>query len=140
MSERTPHPERVVGIFVAVTWAAVVFAVFGLLAVLLNRDPVEQPVGPLYGVAAIVVALVVVYLGIVFTVPSRRPWLGAVATAAGVYLAILATAGIVDIALAAAQAVSPFVFVAAALAAVPPVACWAVFHPARRDGDARAPR
>ena len=32
--------DRVVALFVAVTWAAVVFAVDGLLAVLLDRDPI----------------------------------------------------------------------------------------------------
>ncbi|QEO09219.1 hypothetical protein [Protaetiibacter larvae] len=140
MSERTPHPERVVGVFVAVSWAAVVFAVFGVLAVLLDRDPVDHPVGPLYGVAAIGVSVVVVYLGIVLTVPARRPWLGAITTAAGVYLAIVGLAALVDLSLAVAQAGSPFAAVAAVLAAAPPIVCWAVLHPARRARPGRAPR
>lgn len=125
---RRPHPERIAGLFVAVVWAALAFAVFGVLAVLLDRDPVEQPVGPYFGLAAILLSLGVVYLGIVFTVPARRPWLGALATAAGVYLVILAAAAIVDTSLALAQAGSPFVLAAALLALAPPIGCWAYFR------------
>jgi hypothetical protein len=122
------HPERVAGLFVAVVWAALVFAVFGVLAVLLDRDPVEQPVSPYFGLAAIVLALGVVYLGIVFTVPRRSPWLGAVATAAGVYLVIVVAAFVVDTALTLEQVASPFVLAAVLLALVPPIACWAWFR------------
>ncbi|PZQ90459.1 MAG: hypothetical protein DI534_04430 [Leifsonia xyli] len=126
--ERFRHPERVAGLFVAVSWAALVFAVFGMLSVLLDRDPVEQPVGPYFGLVAILLAMGVVYLGIVLTVPARSPWLGALATAAGVYLVIVATAALVDLSLAFAQASSPFVLVAAFLALAPPIACWAYFR------------
>ena len=126
--ERPRHPERLAGLFVAVVWAALVFAVFGILAVLLDRDPVEQPVGPYFGLVAILLALGVVYLGIVLTAPARSPWLGAIATAAGVYLVILATAAAVDLSLALAQVGSPFVLAAAVLAAAPPIACWAYFR------------
>lgn len=126
--ERSPHPERVAGLFVAVVWAALAFAVFGVLAVLLDRDPIEQPVGPYFGIAAIVLSLGVVYLGIVLTVPARVPWLGALATAAGVYLVNVAAALLVDLDLALAQASSPFVIAAALLALAPPVGCWAWFR------------
>lgn len=136
-SERPRHPERVAGLFVAVGWAALVFAVFGVLAVVLDRDPVEQPVGPYFGLAAILLALGAVYLGIVFTVPARSPWLGAVATAAAVYLVILVAAFVVDTALTLEQAVSPFVLAAALLAAVPPIACWAWFRRTAAGGDRR---
>ena len=136
-SERPRHPERVAGLFVAVVWAALAFAIFGILAVLLDRDPVEQRVSPYFGLAAILLALVVVYLGIVFTVPARAPWLGAVATAAGVYLVVLAAAFVVDIALTLEQAVSPFVLAAALLALAPPIACWAWF---RRADAGHPPR
>ncbi|QNO37764.1 hypothetical protein H4J02_01595 [Protaetiibacter sp. SSC-01] len=125
------HPERVAGLFVAIVWAALVFAVFGVLAVLLDRDPVEQPVGPYFGLVAIVLALGVVYLGIVFTTPARAPGLGAVATAAGVYLVIVLSALVVDTALAFEQATSPFVVAAAILAFAPPIACWAYFRSRR---------
>ncbi len=125
--ERRAHPERVIGLFVAVAWAALVFAVFGVLSVVLDRDPVQQPVGPYFGIAVIALGVGVVYLGIVLTVPARRPWLGAVATAAGVYLVTLVASLAVDLSLAFEQAVSPFVLVAAVLAAAPPIACWAYF-------------
>ncbi len=134
MSAPTPpdgpprHPERVAGIFVAIVWAALVFAVFGVLAVLLDRDPVERPVGPYFGLVAMALALGVVYLGIVLTTPARSPWLGAVSTAAGVYLVILAAALVTDTSLALEQAVSPFVLAAALLAPLPPIACWAYFR------------
>lgn len=134
MSAPTPpdgpprHPERVAGLFVAVVWAALVFAVFGVLAVLLDRDPVEQPVGPYFGLVAIALSLGVVYLGIVLTTPARSPGLGALSTAAGVYLVILAAALVTDTSLALEQAVSPFVLAAALLALFPPIACWAYFR------------
>ena len=126
--DRPRHPERVAGLFVAVVWAALVFAVFGVLAVLLDRDPVEQPVGPYFGLVAILLSLGVVYLGIVLTTPARTPGLGAVSTAAGVYLAIVLTAFVVDTDLAFEQASSPFVLAAAVLALAPPIACWAYFR------------
>ena len=129
------HPERVAGLFVTVAWAAPVFAIHGVLAVVLDRDPIELPVGPFYGVVAVVLAMLAVYLGIVITVPARTPWLGAVATAAAVYLVVLGTGGVVDLALAFAQAASPFVLIAAGLAAAPPIACWAYFT--RRDVQGR---
>jgi len=125
------HPERIAGLFVAIVWAAITFAVFGVMAVLLDRDPVEQPVGPLYGVVAIVLALGVVYLGIVLTTPARTPGLGAVVTAAGVYLVIVLSAFVVDTALAFEQATSPFVLAAVILALAPPIACWAYFRSRR---------
>jgi hypothetical protein len=136
-SEHPRHPERVAGLFVAVGWAALVFAVFGVLAVVLDRDPVEQRVSPYFGLAAIVLSLAVVYLGILFTVPRRRPWLGALATAAGVYLVILVAAFVVDTALTLEQVASPFVLAAVLIALVPPIACWAWFRRAAVGGDER---
>jgi len=124
---RPARPERVVGIFVTVVWAALVFAVYGLLAVLLDRDPIELPVGPYYAVFALLLAALVVYLGIQLTTRSRSPWLGALGTGAAVYLVIVVAAGVVDFALAVAQALSPFVLVAALLAAATVVSVWAVY-------------
>lgn len=129
--ERPPRPERVAGIFIAVSWAAVVFALFGILSVLLDRDPIELPVGPYYGVISIFVSLGVVYLGVITTVPRPSPWAGAVGTAAGVYLAIVVTAAFVDLGLAFAQASSIFVLVATVTAAIPPIGAWAWLHPSR---------
>lgn len=133
---RTRRPERVAGLFIAVAWAALAFAVFGILAVLLDRDPVEQRVSPLFGPAAILLSLVVVYLGIVFTVPRRAPWLGALATAAGVFLVILTAALVVDTALVLEQATSPFVLTAVLLALAPPIGAWAWFRRAAIDDEA----
>ena len=125
--EGRARPERVVGIFVTVVWASIVFAVYGVLAAILDRDPIEHPVGPFYGILALALAGLVVYLGIQLTTPGRSPWLGAVATGAGVYLVIVVAAAIVDFGLAVAQALSPFVLVAAVLGAGTVVAVWAVF-------------
>ena len=136
MSAPTPppdptRPERVIGIFVTVVWASIVFAVYGVLAALLDRDPIEHPVGPYYGILALALAGLVVYLGIQLTTPGRSPWLGAVATGAGVYLVIVVAAAVVDFGLAVSQALSPFVLVAAVLGAGTVVAVWAVL--ARSD-------
>lgn len=125
--ERSTRPERVGGIFVAIAWAALVFAVFGVLSVMLDRDPIEVEVSPLYGVVSLILASVVVYLGIIGTVPARSPWLGACATAGGVYLMLVVSGAAVQLGLGLAQATSPFVGVAALLAAAAPVACWVYF-------------
>ncbi|MEZ5189588.1 MAG: hypothetical protein R2717_00985 [Schumannella sp.] len=45
-----------------VLWAAVVFAVDGVLAVLLDRDPIESDVGPFYAVLAFLVAGLVLWM------------------------------------------------------------------------------
>ena len=55
MSER-PRPERLVALYVTVLWAAVVFAVDGLLAVVLDRDPISSDVGPYYAIVAFALA------------------------------------------------------------------------------------
>ena len=125
-SDRPVRPERVVGIFITVVWAALVFAVYGVLAALLDRDPIELPVGPFYGIVALALAALVVYLGIQLTVPARGPWLGAVTTGAAVYLVIVVAGALVDFGLAVAQALSPFVLTAAALAAATVFAVWVV--------------
>ncbi len=125
--ERPLRPERVVGIFVTVVWAAFVFAAYGLLAVFLDRDPIELPVGPYYGIVALLLAAVVVYVGIQLTTRSGGPWLGALGTGAGVYLVIVASAAVVDFGLAVSQALSPFVLVASVLAAVTVAAMWVAY-------------
>jgi len=116
-----------VGIFVTVVWAAFVFAAYGLLAVILDRDPIELPVGPFYGIVALALAGLVVYVGIQLTTPSRGPWLGSLGTAAGVYLVFVWVAAVVDFGLAVSQALSPFVLVAAVLAAATVASVWVVF-------------
>ena len=93
MSER-PRPERLVALFVTVFWAAVVFAVDGLLAVLLDRDPISGDVGPYYSIIAFAIAGFVLWMllsgtaeaGIRRSVRSGPP--------RGVYFVFLAVAGI----------------------------------------------
>lgn len=125
--ERPPRPERVAGIFIAVTWAAFVFAAFGLLAVVLDRDPIERQVSPFFALVSLGLAMLVVYVGVIATVPRRSPWTGSAATALAVYVMLVLSAAVADLDLAIAQAVSPFVLVAVVLAAVPPLAAWGYF-------------
>ncbi len=134
LPERQQHPERLAGLFIAITWAAVVFAVSGFLAVLLDRDPIDRPVSPYSGLVSLLVAMLVVYAGIVATVPRRAPWTGMLLTAVGVAVAFLIVAAIVDLDLAIAQLTSPFVAAAVLLALVPPWASWAYFASRRPGG------
>jgi hypothetical protein len=113
-----------VALFVAVTWAASSFAVAGILAVLLDRDPVTSPAPVYAGPLALALAGVVVWLAVGLTARSRSPWVGALAAAASVYLVIAAVALLGSFRLFAEQAGSPFVIAAAILAAVAVVATW----------------
>ncbi len=131
MSER-PRPERLVALFVTVFWAAVVFAVWGLSAVLLDRDPIPADVGPYYSIAAFLVAGFVLWMLLSGTSRSRHPVFGAIGAAAGVYFAFLAVAGIGwGLPLVSEQALSPFVLVATLLAAGAVVATWAAIRSLR---------
>jgi hypothetical protein len=131
MSER-PRPERLVALFVTVFWAAVVFAVDGLLAVLLDRDPIPGDVGPYYSIIAFVLAGFVLWMLLSGTSRSRHPAFGALGAAAGVYIVFLAVAGIGwGLPLVAEQVLSPFVLAAAVLAAVAVVATWAAVRSLR---------
>jgi hypothetical protein len=130
MSER-PRPERLVALFVTVFWAAVVFAVDGLVAVLLDRDPVQSDVGPYYSILAFVIAGVVLWMLLSGTSTSRHPAWGALAAVALVYLAFVLTALPWGLELVGEQALSPFVLVAALLAAAAVVATWAAIRSLR---------
>ena len=126
MSDRRhPRPEPVVALFVAVTWAAVVFAVDGLLSVLLNRDPIPAHVSPYYGLAAMALAAIVVWIALTVSAAGNAPWLAAVTAAAAVYLLLVASALPVGLRLIAVQAASPFVACAAVVAAIAVIAMWA---------------
>ena len=132
MSERAPRPERLVALFVAVFWAAVVFAVDGLLAVVLDRDPVESDdVGPYYSILAFVIAGVVLWLLLSGVSISRSPVVAAIAAAALVYLTFLGVALVWGLELVSEQALSPFVAAAALLAAGAVVATWAAIRSLR---------
>lgn len=125
--ERRP-PSLLIALFVAVTWAATSFAVAGILSVLLDRDPVETSAPVYAGPAAVALAGVVVWLAVGFTARARRPWAGAVAGAAGVYLVVVGIALLGSFRTFAEQAGSPFVIAAALLAAIAVVATWAMLR------------
>ncbi len=131
--ERRP-PSLLIALFVAVTWAATSFAVAGILSVVLDRDPVETPAPVYAGPAALALAGVVVWLAAGFTARARRPWVGALAAAASVYLVFVATALLGSFRLFAEQAASPFVIAAAVLAAITVVATWAVLRRPQNAG------
>ncbi|HXR45769.1 MAG TPA: hypothetical protein VN759_13215 [Pseudolysinimonas sp.] len=121
---RRRRPEPVVALFVAVTWAAVVFAIDGLLSVLLNRDPIPAHVTPYYGLAAMALAGIVVWTALTVIPRAASPWLGALTAAAAVYLLLVASALPVGLRLIAAQSLSPFVACAAVFAALAVVGMW----------------
>ncbi len=131
MSERAPRPERLVALFVTVFWAAVAFAVDGLLAVLVDRDPVQSNVGPYYSILAFVVAGLVLWMLLSGTSTSRHPAWGALAAVALVYLAFVLTAVPWGLELVGEQALSPFVLAASLLAAAAVVATWAAIRSPR---------
>jgi len=126
-----PRPERLVALFVTVFWAAVVFAVDGLLAVVLDRDPVESDVGPYYAIIAFLIAGFVLWMLLSGTSTSRHPTWGAIGAVSLVYLVFLVTAWFWGLPLVAEQAVSPFVIGAALLAGVAVVATWAAVRSLR---------
>jgi hypothetical protein len=130
--ERPPRRRSFyVAIFVAITWAAVTFGVAGVLAVFLDRDPVQTSVGPFAGMIGLTLAAVAVWLAVALTARARTPWVGAVAAAAAVYLVIAGTSLLGSFRLFAEQATSPFVIVASALAALAVAGTW--FWLRRRD-------
>jgi predicted membrane channel-forming protein YqfA (hemolysin III family) len=120
--------DRVVALFVTVTWGAVVFAVDGLLSVVLDRDPIGGSVTPYYGLLALLLAGVLLWFVLAGTAHSRGPWFGALAAAAGVYLLLVASALPIGLVLAGQQAGSPFVLAAALLAGVTVFATWAALR------------
>ena len=122
-----PPPLRrslLVALFVAITWGAAAFAVAGVLAVLLDRDPVVSPAPVYAGPLAVALAGVAVWLAVGITARSRAPWVGALAGAAAVYLVLVTVALVGSFRLFAEQAGSPFVLAAVLLAAAAVVATW----------------
>lgn len=130
------HPPRgrslFVALFVAITWMAISFGVAGVLAVVLDRDPVETPVAPYAGLIGLTLAGVAVWLGVGLTARAGTPWVGAIATAAAVYLVIIGAALLGSFRLFAEQATSPFVIIAVVLAAIAVVGTWFALHRPRR--------
>lgn len=125
--ERPPlGASLLVALFVAITWGACTFAVAGLLAVLLDRDPVQAPVPVWTGLVGLLLGGVVVWLATGLGLRARSPWPAAGAAVAGVYLVVLGAALLASFRLFAEQALSPFVLAGAVLAGVAVVATRAV--------------
>lgn len=132
MMERPPLGRSLlVALFVAITWGACTFAVAGLLAVLLDRDPIETPSPIWAGTLGIALAGILVWLAVGFGARAATPWVAALAAVAGVYLVVIAAALLASFDLFAEQATSPFVLAGATLAGVAVVATHAVL---RRPG------
>jgi hypothetical protein len=137
MSGRRRRPERLVALFVTVFWAAVVFAVDGLIAVITDSDPVRGGVGPYYSILAFLAAGVALWLVLSETSRSSQPATGAIAAAASVYLVFLLVALPFGFELVTEQALSPFVIVASVLAAAAVVATWFALRSLRWRGSRR---
>jgi hypothetical protein len=115
--ERPPlRSSLLVALFVAITWGACTFAVAGLLAVLLDRDPISTPAPTWAGLVGIALAGIVVWLAVGVGVRAATAWPAVVAAVTGVYLVALAAALLGSFALFAEQATSPFVIAGALLA------------------------
>jgi hypothetical protein len=123
---RPRRADLAIALFVTVLWAAVVFAVDGLLSVALDRDPIGGAVSPYYGIVALTLAAVVLWLVLIGTARSSTPWFGTLAAAAGVYLVLVASALPVGLVLAGQQAGSPFVIATAVLAALTVIITWSI--------------
>jgi hypothetical protein len=128
MSERPRRSDYAIALFVTVVWAAIVFAVDGILAVTLDRDPIEAQVSPYYAIIALLLASVVTWLAVAAALRSATPWLSAITSTALVYLVLVASAIPVGLGLVAEQASSPFVIAAALLSGAVVVAAWAAFR------------
>tara|TARA_R110000868_G_scaffold199758_2_gene446778 strand:+ start:331906 stop:332319 length:414 start_codon:yes stop_codon:yes gene_type:complete len=121
---RPARPEFFLALLTTALWAASAFAAIGMLAWVLDREPVARPVGPAYAFLALLVAGVFLWLLTGFAVQAEHPWVAMLAAAAGVYLAIVLTAFVVDFGLLVEQATSVFVITAASLAASTTALAW----------------
>lgn len=125
-STRPRRVDLAVALFVTVTWAAVVFALDGLIAVALDRDPIGAGVSVYFGILALLLAAVLLWIVLISTVGSRTPWFGALGAVAGVYLVLVASALPVGLVLVGQQGLSPFVIAAALLAGLTVVLSWSL--------------
>ncbi|MBI5161272.1 MAG: hypothetical protein HY996_07655 [Micrococcales bacterium] len=134
-----PRAEYVAALFAAVSWGAVVFAADGILAIVLDRDPIPGGVSPYYGLLALAVAGVLVWISLARSTLSSSPVLPAVVASASVYLLLVASGFVDSLRLATVQATSPFALVAAATAAVAVIAFWAGMRAWRRQAAPPTP-
>lgn len=110
--------------FIAVTWAAVAFALFGLMAILLDREPVVAQVAPYYALIGFALSGIVVWFTVARTGLADSPWMLATGATAGVYLVLIGWAALAGLPLLVEQVSSPFVLVAAFLAGLTVVLSW----------------
>jgi len=131
--------EPLLALFATVLWAASAFAVDGILAVVLDRDPIQSSVSRFAGVTLVVVTGLLVWLVLTFAIARPAPWWGMVLAAAAGYLGPVLASIPTGLGLAFEQAVSPFVFAEALVAAAVALAAWAVRRRARiaAEGDPR---
>lgn len=122
--------------FVAVSWGAVVFALWGLMSIVLDRELVSAEVVPYYGLVSFALAGLAVWLAVAQTAAASSPWPLAITVTTGVYLVMVGWAALAGLPLLVEQAGSPFVLVAAATAGVTVVASWSGI---RRWGPGAAP-
>ncbi|WP_294178393.1 hypothetical protein [uncultured Schumannella sp.] len=130
---RPARPEFFLALLTTVLWAASTFAAIGVLAFALDREPVMRPVGPAYAFLALAGAGGYLWLLTALAVRATKPWLAMGAAGVGVYLAIVATAFVVDFGLLIEQATSVFVVTAALLAPPTTALAWGL-------ATVRAPR
>lgn len=123
---RAQRPEFFAAFLSTVTWAAVSFMVIGILSWTLDREPVEQPVGPGFAFAALAGTGLLVWLVSAYSGRARRPWLGMVGATVGSYLLIGIVAFAVSSALLLEQLASVFVISASLLAAGAVALTWLV--------------
>jgi hypothetical protein len=128
MSERPRRSDYAVALFVTIFWAAVVFAVDGIVAIVLDRDPIEADVGPYYAIVALLLASIVTWLSVATVLSRASPWLTAFTATALVYLVVVATAAPIGLGLVVEQAGSPFVIVAALLSGLTVVVSWSLLR------------
>ena len=128
MSERRRRSDFAVALFVTIVWAAVVFAVDGIIAAIIDRDPIEADVGPYYAIVALLLASVVTWLSVAFVLASDSPWLLAVSSTALIYLVLVGTAAPLGLELVVEQAGSPFVIAAALLSGLTVIFSWSLLR------------
>lgn len=108
------RPAWVAAIFVAVGWAALEFALEGVVSAIIDRDPLPTGLSPFLGFGLVVLRLAVVWFGVARASASSGPWLLAVATGAIVWLVtVLAGLALGGLRLALAEGTGPFLLVAA---------------------------
>ena len=128
MSERRRRSDFAVALFVTILWGAVVFAVDGIIAIVLDRDPIEADVGPFYAIVALILAAIVTWWSVATVLASDSPWLSAFIATGLVYLVLVGSAAFVSLPLLTEQAASPFVIAASLLSGLTVIFSWSILR------------